>query len=68
MRRRSWLFSEKERLIENYKTSTIQELMRLFPERSADSINAEIKRLKKAGKLEGYKEEEAVTRSLKQRK
>lgn len=68
MRRRPWLFSEKERLIENYKTSTILELMRLFPGRSADSINAEIKRLKKAGNIKGYKDEEAVIRSLKQRK
>ena len=67
MRRKPWLFSEKEKLINNYKTSTIQELMKLFPERSADSINAEIKRLKKAGKLDGYKDGEAVARSLKQR-
>jgi len=41
--------------------------MKLFPERSADSINAEIKRLKKAGDIKGYKDEEAVNRSLKQR-
>jgi len=67
MRRKPWLFSEKEKLIENYKNSTIQELMKLFPGRSADSINAEIKRLKKAGKLEGYKDEKAITRALKQR-
>jgi len=67
MKRKSWVYSEKQSLINNYKTSTIQELMKLFPERSADSINAEIKRLKKAGKLKGYKDKEAVTRSLKQR-
>ena len=68
MRRKPWLFSEKERLVENYKTSTIQELMKLLPERSPDSINAEIKRSKKAGKLKGYKDENVVTRSLTQRK
>jgi len=67
MRRKPWVYSEKERLIENYKNFTIQELMKLFPQRSADSINAEIKRLKKAGKLDGYKDGETVARSLKQR-
>jgi hypothetical protein len=67
MKRKSWLYSEKQHLIKYYKNSTIQELMRMFPERSADSINAEIKRLKKAGKLEGCKDEEAVNRALKQR-
>jgi len=67
MRRKPWVYSEKERLIKNYKNFTIQELMKLFPQRSADSINAEIKRLKKAGKLDGYKDGETVARSLKQR-
>jgi len=67
MKRKPWLYSEKQTLINHYKDSTIQELMKMFPERTADSINAEIKRLKKAGKLEGHKDEEAITRSLKQR-
>jgi len=67
MRRKAWKFSEREVLIKNYKNSTIQELMRMFPDRTADSINAEIKRLKASGKLEGYKEPEVVSRSLKQR-
>lgn len=67
MRRKSWKFSEKEILIKNYKTSTIQELMKMLSDRSDDSINAEIKRLKAAGKIEGYKDTEAITRSLKQR-
>lgn len=67
MRRKSWKFSEKEILIKNYKTSTIQELMKMFPGRTADSINAEIKRLKAAGKIDGYKNIEAIARSLKQR-
>lgn len=68
MRRKSWLYSEKQNLIKYYKDYTIQELMKLFPERSADSINAEIKRLKKSGDIKGYKDDEAVIRSLKQRK
>ena len=67
MKRKLWLYSEKQNLIKYYKNHTIQELMKLFPERSADSINAEIKRLKKSGDINGYKDEEAVTRSLKQR-
>jgi len=67
MRRKSWKFSEKFILIDNYKTSTIQELMKMLSDRSADSINAEIKRLKAAGKITGCKDTEAITRSLKQR-
>ncbi len=36
--------------------------------RSADSINAKIKRMKAEGKIEGHKEQEAVNRSLIQRR
>ena len=68
MRGKPWAYSEKQTLIKYYKNSTIQELMKMFPKRSADSINAEIKRLKKAHKLKGYKDEEAINRALKQRK
>jgi predicted DNA-binding WGR domain protein len=67
VRRKLWRFSEREHLIEYYKISTIQELMKMFPDRTADSINSEIKRLKAASKLEGYKDKETVNRSLKQR-
>lgn len=66
MRRKIWRSEEKRKLIELYKISTIQELVKKF-ERSADSINSEIKRLKAASKLEGYRDEETVNRSLKQR-
>ena len=66
MRRKIWRSEEKKKLIELYKTSTIQELMKKF-NRSSDSINSEIKRLKAAGKLEGYRDQETVNRSLKQR-
>ena len=67
MRRKSWKFSEQEILINNYKTSTIRELTKMLPGRSDDSINAEIKRLKAAGKIKGYKDSEAVNRALRQR-
>lgn len=66
MRRKNWRFYEKRLLIEHYKTATIQELIQMLG-RTADSINSEIKRLKLAGKLEGYKKSDTVTRSLKQR-
>jgi len=47
---------------------TIKELMRLIPSRSADSINAKIKRLKAKRKLKGYKDEDVRNRSLRQRR
>ena len=72
MNRSSWSREEKKYLIKNYRTSTIQELKEIFAKkfsiRSSDSINAEIKRLKKSGDIEGYKDDETVNRSLKQRK
>ena len=66
-RRRGWLHSEKRVLIENYETATIKELMEILPGRNADMINAQIKRLKKARKIEGSKAVEAVKRALEQR-
>lgn len=66
-RRKNWLHSEKKVLIENYETATIKELMEMLPGRNADMINAQIKRLKKIGKIEGSKTEEAVQRALEQR-
>ena len=59
----SWRSSEEKILIENYTTKTIQELMELLPNRSQDSINTKIKRLKAAGKLMGGKESEVVQRA-----
>lgn len=67
MRRRDWMVSEENLLRDNYKTMTIKELMRLLPSRSADSINAKIKRLKARRKLKGYKDEDVKNRSLHQR-
>lgn len=36
--------------------------------RTADSVNAKIKRLKSEGKIEGEKDQETITRSLIQRR
>jgi len=66
-RRRTWKYTEKQILIENYETKTIKELMDMIPGRTADMINAQIKRLKAANKIEGGKTEEAVQRAYEQR-
>lgn len=66
-RRRTWTYTEKQTLIENYETKTIKELLELLPGRNADMINAQIKRLRKAKKIDVYKEEEVVQRAYKQR-
>ena len=73
MRRRGWHLKEEEFLITNYETMTIKELQTGLEslsrrKRSADSINAKIKRLKAEGRIKGQKEQEAVTRSLIQRR
>lgn len=66
-RRRTWTYTEKQTIIENYETKTIKELLDLLPGRNADMINAQIKRLKKARKLEGGKTEDTVKRAYEQR-
>jgi len=66
MRRKGWGLYEESLLIKHYKTSTIQELQKLF-NRSADSINAKIKRLKAEGKIDCQKDQETVDRALRQR-
>lgn len=67
-RRKKWLNSEINLLIDNYETKSIQELMEIFPTRSQDSINDKIKRLKAEKKLKGNKLQETITRAYKQRK
>ena len=67
MARRGWSYSEERALIENYNTMTIKELEELLPKRNADMINAKIKRLKAAGKIDKGKTEEAVQRAYEQR-
>jgi len=73
MRRRGWHLKEEEFLLNNYESMTIKELQVGLEElsnrkRTADSINAKIKRLKAEGRIKGQKEQEAVTRSLTQRR
>jgi len=73
MRRKGWHINEEAFLIKNYADKTIKEIQKGLYElsrrdRSADSINAKIKRLKAEGKLEGWKDRETVNRSLVQRR
>ena len=65
---KKWTYGEEQILIENYETSTIKELEELLPRRNFESINAKIKRLKKSGKLKGYKDKDTIKRSLLQRR
>lgn len=73
MRRKGWHIREEEFLVKNYADMTIKEIQKELYElshrdRSADSINAKIKRLKAEGKLQGWKDQETVNRSLVQRR
>jgi len=73
MKRRGWHLKEEEFLVNNYAVMTIKELQDGLlaisnRTRTADSINAKIKRLKVDGKIEGQKDETAVQRSLVQRR
>ncbi|MHA2010354.1 MAG: hypothetical protein ACXADW_20420 [Candidatus Hodarchaeales archaeon] len=69
-----WHVQEEVFLSENYAKLTIKELKQGLKaleggrERSADSINAKIKRMKSKGKIEGLKGKETVNRSLIQRR
>jgi len=67
MRRRGWSYTEEKVLIENYNACTIKELEMMFPERSRESINNKIKRLKSAGKIAEGKDEDTVQRAYNQR-
>lgn len=73
MRRRGWHIKEEEFLINHYADLTIKELKKEFEnlsgrKRTADSINSKIKRLRIEGRIEGHKDNEAVNRSLVQRR
>lgn len=67
-RKKDWSTTDEKKLVDNYAKKTIQELKLMFPNRSQESINNKIKRLKAAGKIKGRKEEEVVQRSYDQRK
>lgn len=64
---RAWSYSEEKLLIEKYKDYTIKELEELFPNRSRESINNKIKRLKSQKKLSDEKSPEAIERAYQQR-
>ena len=66
-RRRRWTYTEKQTLADNYETAKIKELLDMLPGRNADMINAQIKRLKKAKKIEGGKTEDTIQRAYEQR-
>jgi hypothetical protein len=67
MKRRGWSYTEEKVLIEKYNNCTIKELEMMFPERSRESINNKIKRLKAAGKIAEGKNEDTVQRAYEQR-
>lgn len=64
---RIWSYSEEKLLIEKYSKSTIKELEGLFPNRSRESINNKIKRLKAQNKLSDTKDKDAIDRAYQQR-
>jgi len=63
----AWKYTEVQLLIQHYNAMTIKELLRFFPDKSEDSINAKIKRLKQEGKIESHKDQEAIDRAYIQR-
>jgi len=67
VRKKRWAYSEEKILIDKYSTTTIKELIIMFPGRDEDSINSKVKRLKAKGKIVGGKTEETIQRSYDQR-
>lgn len=67
MKRRGWSHTETKVLISSYDRCTIKELELMFPERSRESINNKIKRLKSIGKIAEGKDEETIKRAYEQR-
>jgi len=67
LKHRRWSHTEKRVLIENYNKLTIKELESLFPERSRESINNKIKRLKNIGKIKDGKTKTTIQRAYDQR-
>lgn len=67
MRRRKWSSIEVMALIDTYEKHTIKELEDLFPERSRESINNKIKRLKLSGKIKDGKTDDTIKRAYSQR-
>ena len=67
MKRRGWSYTEEKVLIDSYNKYTIKELEMMFPERSRESINNKIKRLKAAGKIAEGKTNDTIQRAYDQR-
>lgn len=62
-----WRYTDEQLLIRYYPVMTIKELKRFFPNRTEDSINAKIKRLKERGKISENKDRDTINRALRQR-
>ncbi len=67
VRNKDWGYTEEKVLINNYNNLTIKELEQMFPNRSRESINNKIKRLKREGKIVEGKDENTIKRSYEQR-
>ena len=68
MPRNTWTDAEVDRLKRAYKVLTIKELMMLFPDKNAESINAKIRRLKEKGEIVGNKDRKVKEIAMKQRR
>jgi hypothetical protein len=64
---KSWTETEIRALTKLYKDFTIKELMEIFPNRTEDSINTMIHRLKGLGEIRGGKKPKTRIRAMKQR-
>jgi len=67
MKTKSWGYSEKRLLLDNYETMTIKELEDMFPNRTRESINNKIKRMKRSGEILDGKDDTTIKRAYKQR-
>lgn len=67
VRSKGWGYSEEKTLMANQDKLTIKELERMFPNRSRESINNKIKRLKRAGKIKEGKDPSTIKRAYNQR-
>ena len=66
-RSKGWGYSEEKALKANYDKLTIKELEKMFSNRSRESINNKIKRLKRSGKIKEGKDPDTVKRAYDQR-
>ena len=57
---RKWLYSEELKIIENYSTMTIKELLKILPDRNVKAINSKINRLKSQGRITTKRDKERI--------